>query len=261
MAEYPAMTLWTDSYLADTRHLSTEEHGAYLLLLMAMWRSPDGWLEDDDHRLARMAGLGVKKWRRIRPALADMLKVENGRVSQKRLLEERERAESLRNQKRQAGQASAQARSKKPSPVRDTQDEVFEIYERHRAESGEAITGTDKSPKNKDKGATDVDAPSPRRGNGEATTSSPSPSPPSAPNGAAHPGGDPDADLYQRARQVIGPKHAGAVVSKLKTHFGGSIPRARAAVEQASEKARPKDWLMGIVNKRDEREDAGSPFI
>jgi hypothetical protein len=83
----------------------------------------------------------------------------------------------------------------------------------------------------------------------------------SAPNGAAHPGGDPDADLYQRARQVIGSKHAGAVVSKLKTHFGGSIPRARAAVEQASEKARPKDWLMGIVNKREEREDAGSPFI
>jgi hypothetical protein len=83
----------------------------------------------------------------------------------------------------------------------------------------------------------------------------------SAPNGAAHPGGDPDAELYQRARQVIGPKHAGAVVSKLKTHFGGSIPRARAAVEQASEKARPKDWLMGIVNKREEREDAGSPFI
>jgi hypothetical protein len=60
---------------------------------------------------------------------------------------------------------------------------------------------------------------------------------------------------------VIGSKHAGAVVSKLKTHFGGSIPRARAAVEQASEKARPKDWLMGIVNKREEREDAGSPFI
>jgi hypothetical protein len=83
----------------------------------------------------------------------------------------------------------------------------------------------------------------------------------SAPNGAADQGGDPDADLYRRARQVLGQKQAGAIVSQLKRHYGGSIPKARAKIEEASEKARPRDWLMGIVNKREEREDAGSPFI
>ena len=57
MAEFPALALWTDAYLADTRHLSTLEHGAYLLLMMEAWRRPHCDLPDDDRVLARLAGL------------------------------------------------------------------------------------------------------------------------------------------------------------------------------------------------------------
>lgn len=38
MAEFPALPLWTDAYLADTAHLSYEEHGLYFHILMTMWR-------------------------------------------------------------------------------------------------------------------------------------------------------------------------------------------------------------------------------
>jgi uncharacterized protein YdaU (DUF1376 family) len=89
MASYPSMPLWTDAYLADTRHLSTQEHGAYLLLLMVAWRRPDCNLPDDDKLLARFAGLGPRQWKNIKDAVLEFWTLEDGCWTQKRLLKER----------------------------------------------------------------------------------------------------------------------------------------------------------------------------
>lgn len=62
MAKFPALPLWTDAYLADTRHLTAEQHGAYLLLLMEAWRRPSCSLPDDDEMLARLACLSSERW-------------------------------------------------------------------------------------------------------------------------------------------------------------------------------------------------------
>lgn len=85
MALYPALPLFTDAYLADTRHLTTEEHGAYLLLLMCAWRSTNCELEDNDKTLARIAGLSPTKWRRIKPTIAQLFMIEEGVWWQKKL--------------------------------------------------------------------------------------------------------------------------------------------------------------------------------
>ncbi len=53
MAEFPALPLWTDAYLADTGHLTFEEHGLYLNLLVLMWRSPECRIPNDDAWLER----------------------------------------------------------------------------------------------------------------------------------------------------------------------------------------------------------------
>ena len=66
MADFPALMLWTDKYLADTRHLTTLEHGAYLLLIMEAWRRPNCDLPDDEKMLARMAGLSADEWSTIK---------------------------------------------------------------------------------------------------------------------------------------------------------------------------------------------------
>ena len=88
MAEFPAMPWWTDAYLADTTHLTTLEHGAYMLLLAAMWRSGEARLPADDERLARIVKLGPKQWQRIRATIMEFLKEENGYLVQRRLKDE-----------------------------------------------------------------------------------------------------------------------------------------------------------------------------
>src|SRR5262245_54648598 len=51
MAQFPFMPLFTDAWVADTFHLSVAARGAYMDLLVLMWRTPGccvpndvGWL-------------------------------------------------------------------------------------------------------------------------------------------------------------------------------------------------------------------------
>lgn len=94
--------LFVDSYLADTTHLTTEQHGAYLLLMMAAWRSPDCTLLHDDTRLARLAGVTPARWKVIGPAILEMWTCEQGRCHQKRLSHEWAYVQQKRNQARAA---------------------------------------------------------------------------------------------------------------------------------------------------------------
>lgn len=89
MAQFPALPFWTDAYLADTGHLTTIEHGAYMLLLMAMWRS-GGTLPNDDKRLARFAKLTSPQWNRIKSIILEFMTVsDDGQfVTQGRLSDE-----------------------------------------------------------------------------------------------------------------------------------------------------------------------------
>lgn len=87
MAEFPALPLWTDAYLGDTTHLTTIEHGAYLLLLMAMWRN-NGKLPDDDKLLARYSRLTAGQWARIAPTIRAFFRIEDGQITQGRLTDE-----------------------------------------------------------------------------------------------------------------------------------------------------------------------------
>lgn len=105
MAEFPGFTIWTDAYLADTGHLSTLEHGAYLLILFAMWRA-GGYLPNDDRRLARFSRLTDAQFSKIRHNMMEFFTVEGDQITQGRLLEELEKARS------RSTKASENARAK-----------------------------------------------------------------------------------------------------------------------------------------------------
>lgn len=87
MAQFPAFPLWTDAYLADTGHLTTIEHGAYLLLLVTMWRN-GGALPNDDRQLAKFVRMTSGQWLRIKPTLMSFFKVSPDSISQGRLTDE-----------------------------------------------------------------------------------------------------------------------------------------------------------------------------
>lgn len=113
MAEFPALPLWTDAYLGDTTHLTTIEHGAYLLLLMTAWRSRDCVLPDDDRLLARYARCGPQQWKRLRAILEPFFDTKGGVWTQRRLTDERGAVERYRRQQIEKGKAGAVAKSLK----------------------------------------------------------------------------------------------------------------------------------------------------
>jgi uncharacterized protein YdaU (DUF1376 family) len=65
----PWMPLYVGDYLGDTGHLTTAQHGAYLLLMMHYWRK--GELPDDDRQLSKITKLPLRTWCEYRPTLQD----------------------------------------------------------------------------------------------------------------------------------------------------------------------------------------------
>jgi uncharacterized protein YdaU (DUF1376 family) len=102
MADFPALPLWTDAFLADTTHLDATETGAYMLLLMTAWRRPNNDLPDDDVQLRRFARTPPVKWRKIKPRVMIFWELKNGVWRQKRLDKERNRVKKNSEKKRTA---------------------------------------------------------------------------------------------------------------------------------------------------------------
>lgn len=67
---------WGD-YFKKTLHLSTEEHGAYLLLIGAYWEGGKP-LVDDDQYLASIAKLSKFRWKNFREKLSQFFTVRDG---------------------------------------------------------------------------------------------------------------------------------------------------------------------------------------
>lgn len=91
-------------YLADTQHLTTEQHGAYLLLIFAYWRRQQP-LPDDDAYLARIAGISRRRWPAFRAALLEMFSVTGGKWIHKRVDDELAHARDTRIARQNAGKS------------------------------------------------------------------------------------------------------------------------------------------------------------
>lgn len=112
----PFMQLYVADYLGDTRHLTTEQHGAYLLLLMTMWRA-DGALPNDDKKLARIVGCTSSRWARIKDEVLEFFDLEDGVLTNARLKLELKKASEKSNQRAEAGSRGGKAKALKTNRV------------------------------------------------------------------------------------------------------------------------------------------------
>jgi uncharacterized protein YdaU (DUF1376 family) len=87
------MPFYVGDYLADTVHLSTVQHGAYLLLLMGLWRG-NGVLPDSAATLAAITKSTPQEWKRLRPVLEKFCLVSEGVWRHKRLTRELEKSQT-----------------------------------------------------------------------------------------------------------------------------------------------------------------------
>ncbi len=85
MSSIPYMKIHVGDYLADTRHLTAEENGAYLLLLFAMWRH-GGSLPNDHKKLARIASVSPRRWKKVWAEIEGFFEIEGDVITNKRLL-------------------------------------------------------------------------------------------------------------------------------------------------------------------------------
>lgn len=77
------MPLFIGDYLADTQRLTTEQHGAYLLLIMDYWRN--GPPPNDDAVLAQITRLPMAAWKKHRNLIVGFFSVTGGTLVHKRI--------------------------------------------------------------------------------------------------------------------------------------------------------------------------------
>lgn len=137
MAALPYMPLFVADYLADTAHLTTTQHGAYLLLLMNYWQR-GGPLPDDDRRLASIARLGLREWKRNRPILEEFFTSTHGALVNSRVDSELARVEAKSLKSKKAAQASVERRfGQRSTPAEPTEAQADNSIPEANASGGE----------------------------------------------------------------------------------------------------------------------------
>lgn len=133
----PWMPLYVGDYLGDTGHLTTAQHGAYLLLMMHYWRK--GELPDDDRQLSKITKLPLKAWHEYRPTLQDFF---HSGWKHKRIDAELERMMRVSEKRAIAGQkgglGSALSRMKLENASRSRISPLRAIASPARSEAGAA---------------------------------------------------------------------------------------------------------------------------
>jgi len=110
-------------FLSGTLHMDTLEKGAFIMLLLAHYQIGECGLPNDDKKLARIAGVSVKVWLRIKPVLAEKFTIDEHFWRNKKAIEVLQKVEEKSSAQRakalkrhNAVDATAMPRQCQPKP-------------------------------------------------------------------------------------------------------------------------------------------------
>jgi uncharacterized protein YdaU (DUF1376 family) len=122
MAALPYIQLYTADYLADTAHLTTIQHGAYLLLIFNYWQRGQP-LNNANGRLASVVRMSNDEWAIHEQTLAEFFEVNGDEWVNHRIDEDLEAVKAKSTKASVAGKASGarrRAKAKRTPNVRST---------------------------------------------------------------------------------------------------------------------------------------------
>ena len=115
----PSPKIWfpfyCGDYISDTMHLTREQHGAYLFLIMHCWQN-EGKIKNDQKTIKNVAQISSKKLTEI----LQFFREENGYLVHKRIEREYTKALAKKELQRKRTEAASAARWKKTKSVTDT---------------------------------------------------------------------------------------------------------------------------------------------
>ncbi|WP_336352993.1 YdaU family protein [Pseudomonas atacamensis] len=145
MAALPYMQFYVADYLADTTHLTAEEHGAYMLLLFSYWQTGKPLRID---RLATVARIPNERWPSVADTLSEFFHVTETHWVQFRVEADLEAVNSKVVTASNAGKASARAKAlKKQQELNDRSTNVDDPLQRN-GNHKDTDTDTDKNTNN-----------------------------------------------------------------------------------------------------------------
>lgn len=136
------MPFYVADYLRDTMHLTTLQHGAYMLLIMHAW-SNAGLLPNDERQLARIAKMSLELWRKNWPVLGPFFQAKEKHLLSKRVADEHAKACRITEIRREAGRAGGRPRkangkqNETPSPTPPPTEVHVEAPSEHQQQVGD----------------------------------------------------------------------------------------------------------------------------
>ncbi|MEF9678939.1 DUF1376 domain-containing protein [Pectobacterium aroidearum] len=147
MAALPYMQLYIADYLADTMHLSTEEHGAYLLLMFNYWQTGK---PIPKNRLAKIARMGNERWISVESSLKEFFNDNGVEWVHERIDRDLDAVRMSLEQRSAAGKASAEARKAKKGTLRQRESNERSTVVNNPLEQDGNGKPTNKDPDNKE---------------------------------------------------------------------------------------------------------------